>query len=98
MLPLLALLPLALSDDVWYGDGASLLQHTYSLAGAAVGASLIELVIASLIIRACHRISRSALGRLYGMSYDVFTAIDGVQAMALQRTLVGEKPCPAFKK
>lgn len=51
--------------------------------------SLGELVVVSLLIRGQHRVARSALGRLYGFSYDVFSSIHAVIAMALQRTFSG---------
>ncbi|EFN57342.1 hypothetical protein CHLNCDRAFT_57175 [Chlorella variabilis] len=54
--------------------------------GAAVWVSVGELFLVSLFIRARHRIARSALGRLYGFSYDVFSSIHGVISMALQRS------------
>lgn len=60
------------------------------LIAAAVLASVTELVLVSLLIRQRHRMARSALGRLYGFSYDVFSSIHGVIAMALQRTFAGE--------
>lgn len=59
------------------------------LIGVAVVASGAELVLVSLLIRQRHRMARSALGRLYGFSYDVFSSIHGVIAMALQRTFAG---------
>jgi hypothetical protein len=58
-----------------------------------VALSLAELVVVSLVIRARHRVARSALGRLYGFSYDVFSSIHGVIAMALQRTFSGRCGC-----
>jgi hypothetical protein len=54
-----------------------------------MAACAVELVAASLIMRAKHRLSRSAMGRLFGYTYDVFHAITGVQALALQRTVAG---------
>ncbi|GAB4823367.1 hypothetical protein N2152v2_010413 [Parachlorella kessleri] len=63
--------------------------HLGSLSGifvVAVTASMAELMGVSLILRGRHRIARSMLGRLYGFSYDVFSSIQGVIAMALQRT------------
>jgi len=60
---------------------------------SAVLISLAELVLVSLAIRRQHRTARSALGRLYGFSYDVFSSIHGVIAMALQRTFAGGRAC-----
>jgi hypothetical protein len=50
----------------------------------AVGAA--ELCCVSLVIRARHRVARSALGRLYGFAFDCFSSMPGIIAMALQRT------------
>jgi hypothetical protein len=56
-----------------------------------VWVSIGELFLVSLFIRARHRIARSALGRLYGFSYDVFSSIHGVISMALQRSFAGKQ-------
>jgi hypothetical protein len=58
-----------------------------AVGAVAVGAA--ELCCVSLVIRARHRVARSALGRLYGFAFDCFSSMPGIIAMALQRTFAG---------
>ena len=89
--PLAALLGPSFANTCWVMTWRTCAPLVCLPAGAAVGVSAVELAVSSLIVRSRHRLARSALGRLYGLSYEVFTAMSGVQAMALQRTLAGER-------
>ena len=81
---------LLLSRRIFHKPSNFCCCHRCRIAGAAVWVSVGELFLVSLFIRARHRIARSALGRLYGFSYDVFSSIHGVISMALQRSFAGE--------
>jgi hypothetical protein len=78
-------------------NGNLLARRLSACAVLAVGATVAELVLVSVIIRNRHRIARSMLGRLYGFAYDVFSSIQGVIAMALQRSFTGATgKCSSF--